>query len=175
MSITCAGCGAFLPPGDWVIDPRVNASGACLERRARVLGFEADHMVAVGHLHQLTVDAYGAQHGGPRAPAIAVPFALIGLHLALDAGMSGLAVRGAHQHLARGGGPWPAFVAPAAPAWSTAADVAAATGVAAYVAAVHDWAASVWAAWRQEHERVRAWAEAELPPEVRARIAGGAA
>ena len=52
----------------------------------RVVGHELGRLSQLGGLHQLTVDAYGAQHAGPRVPAIGVAFGLIGLHLALDQG-----------------------------------------------------------------------------------------
>lgn len=159
----CPGCGAVLPRSDWIADRRVNASSACRERRAHVLAFEADHLATVGGLHQLTVDAYGAQHGGPDVPAIVVPFALLGLHLALDDGMAGVDVRAVHQRLAqrrRAPSPWPVFAPPAGPRWLTAADVAVASTPAEYRALATRWATSVWAAWSDEHEHVRAWARA---------------
>ena len=146
-----------------VVPRRSNASPACWGRRTDVLAFEFQHLAQVGRLHQLAVDAYGAQHGGDQTPAISVPFALIGLHLALDLGWSGNAVRGAHKYLADRSSAWPAFAVPEGPAWMTVADVAVAATPEDYSRLVKEWAVSVWAAWAHERDGVQAWARASLP------------
>jgi hypothetical protein len=183
---TCPGCGVVLPESDWPVDARANVSSACLELRTRVMEFEAEHLVELGNRHQLTIDAYGAQHGGPTVPAIAVTFGLIGLYLALDEGWTGTEVRDAHQFLARpargeagreGRMPsrpvWPVFEPPANPDWLTIADVAGASSTEEHATRVDRWVRSVWQAWSAEHDRVRAWAAAALPGEVRRRIRSG--
>ena len=137
------------------------------------MAFEAEHLGQLGRLHQLTIDAYGAQHGGPAVPAIAVPFGLIGLHLAFDEGMTGNMVRAAHQYLANGPREWPVFGSPSAPAWLTIADVAGAAGPDDHAQRVERWARSVWDAWRPDHSRILAWADAALPREVRGRLRRG--
>ena len=135
-----------------------------------MLGFEADHLPAVGRCHQLAVDTYGAQHGGGRSPAISVPFSLLGLQLALEAGWSGTGVRAAHQYLAARGGGWPPFVPPNMPSWLTIADVAPPATAEEYTERIQAWAASVWGAWRGDHERVRSWVATVLPADVRERL-----
>jgi hypothetical protein len=166
----CPGCGAALSPSDWPVDPRRNASSSCWERYTAVLAREAEHMPVLGHLHQLTVDTYAAQHPGPGVPAISVPFALIGLLLALEEGWSGVAVRAAHGYLAERDGDWPVFGPPASRGLVTAADVAAARGPEQHAALVGRWAAVTWDAWREERDHVRAWAAEVLPSDVRARL-----
>ena len=179
--IACPGCGAALPASDWPVDGRTNASPGCLELRARVMEFEAEHMVELGRLHQLTIDAYGAQHGGPAVPAIAVPFGLVGLHLALDLDWRGDEVRAAHQFLAQAASrtrgshstpAWPTFRRPTDVDWLTIADVAGARSTKDHAQRVDRWARSVWLAWAPERDRVMAWADAKLSAEVRAQIRG---
>lgn len=91
-------------------------------------------------------------------PAINTAFALIGLHLALDEGRSGIDVRDTHQRLARRRRTWPAFPRPApgrAPQM-TILDVANAHTADAHVAAVERWALTVWDDWRAQHAAVAA-------------------
>jgi hypothetical protein len=136
----------------------------------QVLASEAGSVAALGHLHQLTVDAYAAQHPGPQVPAISVPFALIGLHLVLDEGWSGNAVRAAHQALARRASRWPRFQAPDQRGAMTAADVSTAESPTRHAEMVRAWAACVWRAWEPEQAAVRSWARTVLPVDLRARL-----
>ena len=120
--------------------------------------------------HKLTVDTYGAQHAGRSAARIGVAFALIGLRLSLDEGLSGEEVRDAHQYLAATFKDWPEFAPPAEPTWMTVYEVALATSPDDHARLVHRWVAEVWAAWEQVRENVVALLGARLPMEVRARI-----
>lgn len=121
-----------------------------------VAGYESEHVVELGRWHQLFVDAYAAQHVGPRTPAIATAFALIGLHLALDEGWDGLRVRDAHQRLAAASRTWPAFAPPASRGDLTIFDVAMAGSPAAHVERLRAWAGTAWTAWSDSREAVRA-------------------
>jgi len=159
-----------LPVSDSPIDPRRNASPACWDLYMMVVGHELAHVPQLGSLHQLTVDAYAAQHAGPQAPAIGVAFALIGLLLALDEGWTGGAVRAAHQHLAADHLDLPQFTPPSVPAPLTIAHVAGSRGPQAHARRVHKWAASVWHAWSTEHARVLELADRTLTDAVRARL-----
>lgn len=167
---TCPGCGASLPASDWPVDRRRNVSAACWEQYTAVLAHEAEQMPVLGHLHQLTVDTYAAQHLGPQVPAISVPFALIGMLLALEESWSGVAVRAAHGYLAEQQLEWPSFSAPEQRGAVTAADVAAARTPEQHAALVDRWAAVTWDAWSEEHGHIRAWAAEVLPPAARARL-----
>jgi uncharacterized protein DUF5946 len=169
-SSACPGCGLLLPISDSPIDPRKHASPACWDLYTTVVGHELGHPAQLGSLHQLTVDGYGAQHAGPLVPAIGVAFGLIGLHLALDEGWTGNAVRAAHQHLAPHHTDWPRFTAPAAPAPLTIAHVAGSQTPQEHARRVRTWAASVWQAWSAEHGHVREWAKQTLTDAVRARL-----
>lgn len=166
----CPGCRLALPADGWPLDRRVNASPECWHRYTAILGHEAEHVALLGRLHQLTVDAYAAQHAGDPSPPISTAFALIGLHLALDEGWSGSAVRAAHQFLAARNPTWPLFGAPEGSDWLTVADVALARNPVAHAERVERWAASVWNAWQPSHAAIRGWAERVLPASARGRL-----
>jgi len=135
-----------------------------------VVGHELSHIPKLGGLHQLTEDAYAAQHAGLRVPAIGMAFALIGLHLALDEGWTGTAIRAAHQYLAAHYKDWPQFAAPAEPAALTVAHVAGSPTPEEHASRVGAWAASVWESWSAEHRAVREWANQTLDEAARARL-----
>ena len=149
---------------------RSNASEACWQVEGDVIGYQFDHFAALGRFHQLTVDAYGAQHAGESAAAIGVAFALIGLRLSLDEGWDGDQVREAHRYLATTPKGWPTFTrSPGLPS-VTALDVAMADSPEAHARAVERWAADAWAIWTPAQEEVIALIDARLPPEVRRRL-----
>jgi len=112
----------------------------------------------LGPLHQLRVDTYAAQHVGEEVPVVNTAFALIGLHLALDEGRSGIEVRDAHQRLALRRRRWPVFErpAPSRVPQVTILDVANAGSADAHIAAVEHWARTVWDDWRAQHAAVAA-------------------
>jgi hypothetical protein len=115
----------------------------------------------LSEFHQLTVDAYAAQHAGADVPAITTAFALIGLYLALEEKASGLEVRAAHKRLADRRRSWPRFAAPTVETWTmTILDVALAGSAQAHGNAVNAWARLVWDAWREHHAAVAALATA---------------
>lgn len=101
--------------------------------------------------HQLAVDAYAAQHAGAAPKSITTAFALIGLYLVNARGFTGRQAQRAHMFLGRRRQQWPRFDPPADVGPVTVADVLAAGD---RDAALRRWAASVWAAWRGQHERV---------------------
>ncbi|HZR11567.1 MAG TPA: DUF5946 family protein [Myxococcales bacterium] len=151
MESVCPGCNARLPAvDDWPVPDAFNASRECfhavgiLTSWTQTLGDEA-------FPHQHVVDAYAAQHATRTATPIRTAFALIGLHLACDRGVSGVDVQRAHMRLAQGRRPWPAFEPRDCEGTMTVADVLAAPD---RIAAIHRWAASVWAAWEPDHAAV---------------------
>jgi hypothetical protein len=117
--------------------------------------------------HQLTVDAYAAQHAPPdrggAVPPIGVAYALVGLYLALDRGVPGVEVRAAHQRMGRPDASWPRLPAPEGTGALTVLDVVAA-GVmvdspAGHARAVRAWVTAVGRAWAAEHAAVAALSE----------------
>lgn len=103
--------------------------------------------------HQLAVDAYTAQHAGPDTKPITTAFALIGLYLVCDRGFTGRQAQRAHMALGRRRQEWPRLSPPAPRGDVTVADVLAA-GDAGRNQALRRWAASVWAAWRDQRDQI---------------------
>ena len=152
-----------LPASGLPWDPRRNASPECWQLYGEVQGFEMRHAELVRDYHQLTVDAYAAQHaprGGGDVPPIGVAYALVGLHLALDQGVPGLRVRAAHQRMGKPDASWPRLPAPERTGAVTVFDVATAGAMvdsaAGHAEAVRAWAAAVWQAWASHHATVAA-------------------
>ena len=163
-STTCPGCGLQLPASGLPWDRRRYASPECWQLYGEVQGFELNHLELVRDFHQLTVDAYAAQHGpleaGREVPPVSVAYALVGLHLALDRGASGLEVRTAHQRMGKPDQSWPRLPTPERTGAMTVLDVAAAGAmvgsVAGHAEAVRAWATAVWQAWAAQHTMVAA-------------------
>lgn len=175
----CPGCGLRLPAGDWEPAPGLNGSGECWQVNAEVVGFEVAHLELVRRFHQLTVDAYGAQHAGGASSALRVAYSLVGLHLALDHGMPGHEVRGVHQHMGRRDPSWPALHPPDEPGGVTILDVAEAGvmvgSVEGHAAETTRWAEAVWQSWHAQHAAVAALTDRvlSLRPRLRPPTAPG--
>jgi hypothetical protein len=150
-STICPGCRAVLPRSDWPGEAKYNASPECIEVAGQLLGYEVEHSARLGYLHQLRIDAYGAQHCGPRTPAINTVFALNGLYMFFEHGGSGLDVRTAHTIMANTRTPWPKLTAPEQVGDLTAYDVYRLAISGARVDEVADllvaWAEQAWNAW----------------------------
>lgn len=102
-------------------------------------------------LHQHVVDAWAAQSATPATRPIGITFALVGLYLHVVLQFTGREVQRVHIELARRTRTWPAFALPAARGTMRVADVLARPEGAERDAAIHEWCASVWSAFR-EHE-----------------------
>jgi Family of unknown function (DUF5946) len=161
-STSCPGCGLQLPASGMVWDPRRNGSPECWQLYGEVQGFALNHPALVRDLQQLTVDAYAAQHArrevDPDVPPISIAYALVGLHLALDRGASGIEVRAAHQRMGKPDPSWPRLSAPAHSGAMTVFEVAVAGtmvgSVAGHARAVRAWAAAIWQAWAAQQAAV---------------------
>ena len=159
----CPGCGALLPGPAATSDPRSSASDACRAVYGEVAGYELGHVAELGRWHQLLVDTYGAQHPGDTGPAIGTVFGLIGLHLALEDGRSGLQVRDAHQLLANRYRVWPRFAAPVDRGRLTIVNLALAADPSMYAETLQRWAREVWSAWTSQHAAVGDLVRERLP------------
>ncbi len=141
----------------------MNASAACWGLYAELVGFELGEPALVGRLHQLTVDAYGAQHGGPDPASLRVAYSLVGLCLAIERGWSGAQVRGLHQRMGRRKAWWPLLPQPSSRGLLTVADVVAAgarrASVEGHARLVPEWATSVWETWRPQHAAIAAFTD----------------
>ena len=118
-------------------------------------------------VHQHVVDAWALQHADENSKAITVPFTLLGMYLHLEKGFTGREVQRVHMKLAQphGRGPgrkdWPKFPLPKQPATMTVLDVMA-VPESERREAIDRWCQSLWEAWNESQEAMRAWVRAEL-------------
>src|SRR5450759_1993696 len=103
---TCHGCGAALPRTRWALDLDLRASPECWHAFGLVTTFASRHP-DLDRWHQLTLDAYGAQHAGDPTPAIDVARSLVGLQLALEQGFDGPTVGEVRRRMGRPQAWWP--------------------------------------------------------------------
>jgi len=158
----CPGCGVVQAAGDWIASGRGNASAGCEVLLSEITGYESQHP-ELARCHQLTVDAYGAQHAGGGTKQIRVAYSLVGLYLALDRGISGIGVRTAHSLMGKPRPDWPVFDPAPVLAGLTVLDVAEAgaraDSVSGHAAAVRRWAEMVWGSFAGRHADVVALTE----------------
>lgn len=150
----CPGCGVRLPAAYASGTARFNASNACWARFGELTAYTMTRP-RDQFIHQLAVDAYGAQHLSATASAITGAFSLIGLFLACERGYSGLAIQRVHTQLARRAKAWPRVQPPPSVGALTVADVLAAQPGRERDEAIRAWNRAVWLAWAEEHARVR--------------------
>jgi hypothetical protein len=152
----CPGCKLGMPQraaesysGDF------NASPECWLVFTEVLGKEYSNAVLFGQIHQLTVDAYAAQHAGGRHRDKSVVIHLCGLHLVLERGIAPTRIPPLFQQIAAAVRVWPHFQPPADISAQTVLDIALAQSVAEHTERVREWAAFVWRAWSPHHQPIR--------------------
>ncbi|HEX9902274.1 MAG TPA: DUF5946 family protein [Acidobacteriota bacterium] len=131
-----------------------STSPECWGVYAEVLAKEFSHALLFGEVHQLTVDAYAAQHAGGRHPDKSVIIHLCGLHLVLDRGFPPANISALHQRLARTVRDWPHLPPPADMSALTVADVARAESIQDHARLARDWAVSVWRSWSPHHQTI---------------------
>jgi hypothetical protein len=153
------------PPTDWPAEPRYRASPACLRAAGELLGFEVEHATRLGHLHQLRIDAYGAQHVKAGAPRIGPVFALNGLYMYFERGSGNVDVRTAHGIMANTYDDWPQLTPPVFVGALTVYDVLSAGGVDAVKSALVRWARRVCEAWPEDTRDVVRKLTVDLVPE----------
>ena len=100
-------------------------------------------------IHQHVVDAFAAQHADETTKPIALTFALVGLYLHVERGLSGRQVQRAHMALARRKRKWPTSSLPSERGVLTAADVIRAAEGPDRDKAIHAWCAAVWDVFRE--------------------------
>ena len=105
------------------------------------------------------VDAWAAQAADAASKPITVAFALVGLYLHVERGVSGRRVQRVHMELGRTKQAWPRFALPASRGAITPAEVMAAPEGAARDAAVDAWCRSVWEAYAASRGEVVALLE----------------
>lgn len=154
---TCPGCGMRLPMSEEAFgDERYNASPECWQLHGELTAYTVEQGYRGGDfIHQLLVDAYGAQHAKATGSAIGLAFALIGLYLTFERGYSGAQVQRMHMLVAQRSKSWPRFTPPVHMGALTVWDVMQAPPGEQRNDTLRQWGRSVWDAWGQEHERVR--------------------
>lgn len=158
---TCPGCGVRLPVSGAYADERYNASAECWQ----LYGELTAYTVTRGYgdfIHQLAVDAYGAQHAREDSRPIGLAFALFGLYFAFEKGYSGRQVQHMHMLLARRSKSWPRFPPPGRVGGLTVWDVMQAAPGERRDTMLRHWGQSVWEAWGREHAHVQALVESVM-------------
>lgn len=105
-------------------------------------------------VHQHVVDAWAAQHADEATKPIGLTFALIGLYLHLEKGLSGRQVQRIHMQLGRRKETWPSFALPRERGAVTAIQVMAAPEGPARERAIDAWCGSVWEAFGESRQAV---------------------
>lgn len=158
----CPGCGAFLPAEEGPTHAYMRSSPACWARFGEVLAREFGGPAYFAP-HQLTVDAYAAQHpGGVEHRAIrSVGLHLMTLCMVLEDGADPRKVPELHGRMAAR----PAFDwldPPSMDGRRTVADVLGATSPSEHERLVRAWATDAWRAWTPHHDTVRRWVRRSL-------------
>ena len=159
----CVGCGAVVPDSEGPTHRYIGASAGCWAAYGELSAREASDFRYMRH-HQLTVDAYCAQHPGEPSPQSvrSVAVHLVALHIQLErqstvealyAARQGVATRGKEGKLDLG---W--LEPPASLGEFTVLSALEADDPDEYGEVARRWAESVWGAWSAHHETVRQWA-----------------
>lgn len=147
----CPGCGLTMPRQPDAVSHRyINASPECWSVYTEVLAREYGDAVLFGAAHQLTVDAYTAQHPGGAHPDTSVAIHLVGLRLVLVDGLPQQQIPVRRGLLSDRTATWPRLPAPPTRADVTVLDVALAADD-GYAAQVERWAEAVWRMWEPAH------------------------
>lgn len=155
--IPCIGCGARVPDTDGPTHRYLGASPGCWALYGEVLAREyTDYRFA--SVHNLTVDAYSAQHVGTPSPQTIQSAAvhLVSLYLQLEHGYDSMQAAQAKQKLVQGDYVW--LDPPESLGALTIVDVQRETDPVGHVERVKEWAWSVWNAWAIHRATIEAWA-----------------
>jgi hypothetical protein len=114
-------------------------------------------------IHQLAVDAYTAQHADANTRPMAVVFALLGLYLHVERGVTGRQIQRLHMQLAQRQRDYPRLALPTERGNITIAEVLAAAPGQARDAAIHDWCVSVWQPWSYTRDELIRLIPPQLP------------
>jgi len=100
-------------------------------------------------IHQHVVE-----HADENTKPIAITFALVGLYLHVEKGLTGQQGQRAHMELAREKREWPRFELPGDRGSVTVVDVAAAPARPERDRAIHEWSVSVWSSYVDQQSAV---------------------
>jgi len=159
----CPGCALQMPRRpEAFYDGDFNTSPECWDVFTEVLEKEFSNAVLFGQVHQLTVDAYAAQHAGGNHRDKSVMIHLSGLYLVLVRGLRPTMVPPVLQRLAAVVREWPHLAPPAALSALTVFDVALAESIEDHARLVREWAEFVWRSWSPHHQELRDFVTAHL-------------
>ncbi len=165
--VMCPDCKAMVPDSKGPVHPYLGASAGCWKLFGEVLATEYTDF-QYGKVHRLTVDAYAVQHPGKseRRAIQSVNIHLVALCLVLESKMpypnatrvlSELTKR---QKERQENFDW--LEPPDNPGKITIIDIHAAPDAETHCRMVQEWALSVYHAWGQHHDRIRALARSFL-------------
>lgn len=160
----CPGCGVRLRAGRSGGHVYLGASPSCWSAYETLLAREYGDP-AYMRVHRMTVDAYCAQHPGvaERRTVQSINVHLVGLHLSLERNMPGEFARKVIGIVADSLVSRLEWLAPPTdPGSVVVLHPLAAEDADAHGRLVHQWAASVWTAWRAHHSVVAQLADEAL-------------
>jgi hypothetical protein len=155
--VKCPGCGAELPDRQLPMSDRYMASGECWALYGELSASNMERM-DLSFIHQMCVDAYGAQHTGALVKPITTVFALVGLYLAVERGYTGRQVQKAHMELANKTGKsfaWPRLEPPRRTWEVTVSDVWNAEAGEQRDQKIKEWTETVWKGWADQHDYIK--------------------
>jgi hypothetical protein len=153
---SCPGCCALFPDVDGPTHAHIGASPGCWKVYGEVLAKEfTDPQYFL--VHRLTVDTYAAQHPGVpgRRSAQSVTVHLVALYLILEKELdSNFVTKKLGQLIRQKNKQFEWLTPPQDLGDVTIADVWKAKDATEHVELVHQWAGSVWTAWREHHKTI---------------------
>ncbi len=149
--IICPGCKLKLKNENLLTSERFNASGECFKLFTNLCGFTLSNNDEQ-FIHQLIVDAYGAQHAGGCTKNITVIFALIGLCLVVEYNYTGRQVQLVHMKVPKQ--KWPPLELPYKKALITVKDVLEAPTYLQKEILIYKWVRSVLDSWAEQHNYI---------------------
>jgi hypothetical protein len=159
-TVACIGCGARVPDIDGpTFRYPDSASPGCWAVFGEILAMEYGPF-NYPDVHRLTVDTYAVQHSGRATPQTiqSVTVHLISLGSVLERGYaSDQATQMMGRAIARYKDGFEWLPPPDSLGAVTVLDVVGARTLAEHSSRVERWARSVWQAWAQHHDAIRAW------------------
>ncbi len=151
-NVICPGCKLKLNNEGLLPNERFNASGECFKLFSELSFFTLSNNDK-RFIHQLIVDAYGAQHAGGCTKDITVIFALIGLCLVVERNYTGKQVQLLHIRISKQN--WSYLEPPKHPASIKINDVVKVITDSQKELLIHNWVKAVWDSWAEQHNYIR--------------------
>jgi len=150
--VLCPGCRLLFKSENLLSSERFNASGECYKLFNKLSAYTLSNSDE-RFIHQLIVDAYGAQHAGGCTKNITVIFALIGLCLVIEHNYTGRQVQLFHMKIPKQH--WPYLEPPKSSASIKINDVVNAKTNIQKELLIRKWVNAVWNSWVEQHKYIR--------------------